>query len=635
MLERDLDEVLAAFKIDKSDVTGNKRYRKWASPVNTRTIAYEDIDPIDNLHMGPHYEVHSAKLGGRLVVLKVFHGPQADEHSRSALTFSHQFLNPNILRAVATSSPNSSVPFIVFDGSCQANTESRIASALTDSLSRSVRLGLTIVGGLSAGLDYLFMNDMPPSFFMEQALEIYITDDDSIKIGFGAVDLEPGLDDDIGDGADKEDKRWRMFNNLCDKTFRQASQLLHQDEGTNREESESAILEILDDHIPSRSISGRSDSTSTQSAEEPSSLVKPRRELVWRVPADGSTTVSAIARHYRRYLQAARIQDAQHPSLRQLRARTGKQSRIRHRCLGYKKEEINLTTTIDDSAVISRVTPSLHELCSVCGEIVDDRGEFDCVCGLEDDGFSATAKCSICHIWSHLACIDLQGERNTAFVCDWCQLRLPQADGGSAAWERSQNRSSFTLEQFSNSALFGQEQRSPLPFIPPLYSPPSPPLPQDENSSTSAKRRRHTPSPLSSPFIPPRASPPPPPPLEIPQARPGWRRVTKRSNKRPISPPPQFVPGSWDEGPWPQVPSWATWQPNPEFQPTPPSPVPTLLVPDHGSPGLFGPRTPRAQSWATWQPDPQFQPTPPSVEPALLPEVEGSPGLFGPRSPRH
>jgi hypothetical protein len=55
---------------------------------------------------------------------------------------------------------------------------------------------------------------------------------------------------------------------------------------------------------------------------------------------------------------------------------------------------------------------------------------------------------------------------------------------------------------------------------------------------------------------------------------------------------------------------------------------PILLVPDRGSPGLFGPRSPRDSA------DPNFAPTPPSAEPILLVPDRGSPGLFGPRSPR-
>jgi len=88
---------------------------------------------------------------------------------------------------------------------------------------------------------------------------------------------------------------------------------------------------------------------------------------------------------------------------------------------------------------------------------------------------------------------------------------------------------------------------------------------------------------------------PPAEPLKGPSEEPApaktaWRTVIPRK--------PRAHP--WLEagpGPGPdsrgQVMSWATWQPDPNMAPTPPSVELTLLVPDRGSPGLFGPRTPR------------------------------------------
>ncbi|KAF8556599.1 hypothetical protein OG21DRAFT_1482945 [Imleria badia] len=101
------------------------------------------------------------------------------------------------------------------------------------------------------------------------------------------------------------------------------------------------------------------------------------------------------------------------------------------------------------------------------------------------------------------------------------------------------------------------------------------------------------------PPMAPGAPPPPPPPPDVPpphedmpQPRPAWRtvqpRLSRRSRKRPdVAPAPEPVPEPR------QAHSWVTWQPNPALAPTPPSVEPTLLVPDRGSPGLFGPRSPR------------------------------------------
>ncbi|KAI1786929.1 hypothetical protein LXA43DRAFT_897130 [Ganoderma leucocontextum] len=91
----------------------------------------------------------------------------------------------------------------------------------------------------------------------------------------------------------------------------------------------------------------------------------------------------------------------------------------------------------------------------------------------------------------------------------------------------------------------------------------------------------------------PEAAPEPEP--EVPQHAPsGWRTIPTRGSRRsrrtqaaPPPPPPEPVPP-------PATQSWATWQPNPAFQPSPPiQPVEHLLGPPQGSPGLFGPRSPR------------------------------------------
>ncbi|KZT28191.1 hypothetical protein NEOLEDRAFT_903158 [Neolentinus lepideus HHB14362 ss-1] len=91
---------------------------------------------------------------------------------------------------------------------------------------------------------------------------------------------------------------------------------------------------------------------------------------------------------------------------------------------------------------------------------------------------------------------------------------------------------------------------------------------------------------------------PPPPDEPLMAARPGWRTVLPRSTRRrrggpAAAPEPQPVPVQ--EMPRPGVSSWATWQPDPAFLPSPsaiPEQQPTLVVPEVPQ-GLFGPRSPR------------------------------------------
>ncbi|KAF4603193.1 hypothetical protein EYR38_003603 [Pleurotus pulmonarius] len=107
---------------------------------------------------------------------------------------------------------------------------------------------------------------------------------------------------------------------------------------------------------------------------------------------------------------------------------------------------------------------------------------------------------------------------------------------------------------------------------------------------------------------PPADVPPPEPPMPPempPAAKPGWRfthraRPRRKKEQPPAPPPPgpsamQMPPGMDPRmDPRRQVQSWATWQPDPHLVPTPPSVEPTLIVPERGSPGLFGPRSPRS-----------------------------------------
>ncbi|KAF7978738.1 hypothetical protein HWV62_44744 [Athelia sp. TMB] len=114
--------------------------------------------------------------------------------------------------------------------------------------------------------------------------------------------------------------------------------------------------------------------------------------------------------------------------------------------------------------------------------------------------------------------------------------------------------------------------------------------------------------PPAMPSGPPDAPPPPeegPPPEGPAPAKPAWRTVTQRSARKkrksdviPQAPPPAMAGPVAGLAPPMQMgqtgrTSWATWQPDPAMVPTPTSVEPTLLVPDRGSPGLFGPRSPR------------------------------------------
>ncbi|KAK0460453.1 uncharacterized protein EV420DRAFT_1641000 [Desarmillaria tabescens] len=102
--------------------------------------------------------------------------------------------------------------------------------------------------------------------------------------------------------------------------------------------------------------------------------------------------------------------------------------------------------------------------------------------------------------------------------------------------------------------------------------------------------------------------PPPPPPPPIDEgppgpARPAWRTVHKRAERKekaiakrmpPAIPAPSAVPPL--ALPRPNVPAWAQWKPNPLLSPAPVMAAPTAPLPNSPPPpsrsGLFGPPTP-------------------------------------------
>ncbi|KAF8649430.1 hypothetical protein AX16_005797 [Volvariella volvacea WC 439] len=111
------------------------------------------------------------------------------------------------------------------------------------------------------------------------------------------------------------------------------------------------------------------------------------------------------------------------------------------------------------------------------------------------------------------------------------------------------------------------------------------------------------PKPIEAPPPPLDVVPAPPPPVDDQgpaQARPGWRVVHKRPERKPRGappaptpapppPPPQALP----EPPRQDSPAWTHWRPNPLLMPTP---LVTPSSPRVTSPparnGLFGPSTP-------------------------------------------
>jgi hypothetical protein len=109
-----------------------------------------------------------------------------------------------------------------------------------------------------------------------------------------------------------------------------------------------------------------------------------RRELVWKSQKNETVSLEEIARQFQSFLLTSSTE------LEFGRRRGRYTTKTAHRCPGYNRIEITLTPEIARSAIVSHLTPTPHEICPVCKEIVKDAEIFACICGRE--GKSAPAR---------------------------------------------------------------------------------------------------------------------------------------------------------------------------------------------------------------------------------------------------
>ncbi|KAF5351287.1 hypothetical protein D9758_007996 [Tetrapyrgos nigripes] len=315
----------------------------------------ENVETLDELFDGGHYRVHSGKHKGVAVLVKVFHGSRAKEHHKAAVAFSEGLLHPSMLRMTACSSFASQSPFIVYGDDCERGpVDYCVASALTEGIPRILQLGFQLVGGLSAGLDYLStVVGVSLGAIGKENFEVYITKGDQVKVGLGSCKFESGSKDAVAD--------WELFNDLCTKLFEDANRLLYNKEGQESSLFGASVIvedDMTTDTIEESSPAPRHSRSGSQqplgSPAEPVPMA-PRREVQWKRSSQRST-LALVARQFRNNI---RISQPTRSSLRKLKA-TRAPGTTHHRCSRYSKEEITLTSVIRECALIS------GEVCLVC-----------------------------------------------------------------------------------------------------------------------------------------------------------------------------------------------------------------------------------------------------------------------------
>ncbi|KAF5351345.1 hypothetical protein D9758_007998 [Tetrapyrgos nigripes] len=238
-----------------------------------------------------------------------------------------------MLRMTACSSSASQSSFIIYGDDCERGpVDYCVASALTEGIPRTLKLGFQLVGGVAAGLDYLStVVGVSLGAIGEENFEVYITKGDQVKVGLGSCKFDSGSKDAVAD--------WELFNDLCTKLFEDANRLLYNKEGQEASGSlfrTSVIVEAAD--------------TIKESSPVPAEPVPVtlRRELQWK----RSLQMSALALVARQFQNYFRISQPTRSTLRTFKA-TRALGMTPHRCSTYSKEEIMLTSMIRECALIS------------------------------------------------------------------------------------------------------------------------------------------------------------------------------------------------------------------------------------------------------------------------------------------
>ncbi|KAJ7575229.1 hypothetical protein C8J56DRAFT_1172309 [Mycena floridula] len=383
--------------------------------VHDRDFRFLDsVTRSSELVVGDSYRIHIAEYQGKVTAVKVYEGPDAKEQIEADIALNNRIRHHAIVRYIH-SRPTASPPFAVFDSVVQGS-ESRdrastdlnslpcyLAGALRRGEKDSLVAGARLMRDVAYGLDHI------SKFFPLAgiALDLFVKKD---KI---CISLSVGELDQVHDGTDGH---LVIYHKICDEAFREANRECHFDKRkivNNSEDSEAKFDSDSNSDSDSESPLGH-----IKVVEDESEPTLPRREYAF-VPVD-NLSLRKISADCSRFINQLDVPMSGVQYLHYLRRNSRRATPVRHRCLGYLRQEVTLSTSVSDSAIILHRTPSLQEVCQLCGQLVE-AGYFKCSCGEADDGVSPTIQCGRCSMWGHRHC-----QSNT--MCLSCSGILPAAN---------------------------------------------------------------------------------------------------------------------------------------------------------------------------------------------------------------
>ncbi|KAJ7597980.1 hypothetical protein C8J56DRAFT_921500 [Mycena floridula] len=390
---------LGSRRLGQNATTGSRSARE--RPGDDRDFSFlHSATESPELVVGDSYRIHIAEYRGKVTAVKVYEGPDAKEKIEADIALNNRIRHHAIVKYI-DSCTTASPPFAVFDSVVLSSGTSAdlnslpcyLAGALRRSEKESLVVGARLMRDVASGLDHI------SKFFPLAgiALDLFVKKD-KIYISLGA--------DELGQ-AQNDDHPVAFYHALCREAFHEANRECHFDKRkvvNNSENSETESNSDPDFESDNDSHSGSASESPlghTEVVEDESEPSLPRREYAF-VPVDNLSLRDIVA-DYSRFIHQLEVPMSGAQYLHYLQRNARRATPVRHRCSGYIRQEVTLSTSVSDSAIISHRTPSLQEICQLCGRLAE-AGYFRCSCGHADDGIAPTVQCCRCLKWAHRRC---------------------------------------------------------------------------------------------------------------------------------------------------------------------------------------------------------------------------------------
>ncbi|KAK0493404.1 hypothetical protein EDD18DRAFT_1464901 [Armillaria luteobubalina] len=394
------------------------------------TVSMIHIATRKQIYGGRNLAFHTAEMEGRCVVMKVFKGSNARLNWQKSNAFDRTVANPHIPRLIAISSVDDPVHFSVYDFYAAVSLENFILSSVRQGLRETFECGVKLVYGISTGLDHL--SEQGVSLADINADEVHIFWDTNgraiVTMDSDLLNKPRVISPFTGDTVSRS---LAVLDSVLSRIFRRITHFLYEDnlDRSGGNEDNSIYLQAFQTEATDTQMETEADEMRNTTRQPSTSgglqsttpAVKPRRELVWKASVGHMTSVQEVAQQYQRLVDLHSQSSLLH------RYRNLSTPQTYHRCKGYSREEVTLTHTAFDSKIVVHATPSVHEVCLVCGErIAEDLPSiprFKCHCKKLDDGVSPNIQCTECFTWQHEHCSIGLRNGQADHACMDCQLR--------------------------------------------------------------------------------------------------------------------------------------------------------------------------------------------------------------------